>query len=196
MIIDLKKQKSEQDQKIDDFFEEPAPQSVKEWEEKENFPLEEYGGEALLHWRAPEFEPSRWDKRWYLSATLFLTAIVIYALVTNSPVMAITFILIGIVGYIFLQKKPRILDFMVTREGIVVDREIYVFRDIRSFWIFYEPNHIRVLSLHMKDKLLPYVHIPIHNEDPVEIREVLLGFIHEVEQEPSLVDNLERLLRI
>jgi hypothetical protein len=196
MIINLKKQKTERDQKIDDFFEEPAPQPVKEWEKDGSFMLEEYSPVALMHWRAPEFEPSRWDKRWYLGASLILSVIIIYALVANSPIMAITFILIGIVGYIFLQKKPRVLEFMITHDGIIVGQEIYVFRDIKSFWIFYEPEHIRILSLHMKDKILPYIHIPIHNENPVIMRDILLEFLPEVEQEPSLVDNLERLLRI
>ncbi len=195
MLIDLQTNKIKRDEEIKEFFHEPE---IKEEEMEDNSQspeFKEYLENSLLHWQAPEFVPSGWDKRWYLGATLILAVIVIYALISNSPVMAITFILIGLVGFIHLQKKPRILDFAINDEGIIAGNEIYEFKDVRSFWIFYEP-HIQVLSLRMTGKIMPFVHIPIHEEDPVEIREILLQFIPEVRQEPSLVDNLERLLRI
>lgn len=195
MLIDLKKTRIKKQQKIENYFGE------KEAEQEELLPaphdlmIKEYSRDALMHWRSPEFEKSGWDRRWYLIATLVLAAIVIYALVSNSPIMAITFILIGIVGYIYLQKEPRILDFMITYDGIIAGKEIYEFRDIKSFWIFYEP-HIKVISLRMKGKILPHIHIPIHDQDPVKIREDLLKFIPEKEQELTLVDAIEKILRL
>jgi hypothetical protein len=110
--------------------------------------------------------------------------------------MAITFVLIGVVGYIFLNRDPQIIDFAVTSDGIIAGKEMYEFDAIKSFWIFYEPHDIKVISLHTKSVLMPYVHIPIHDEDPVEIRRVLLEYISEVKQDPSLVDTLERLIGI
>lgn len=77
-----------------------------------------------------------------------------------------------------------------------MNREIYEFNNMHSFWIFYEPPHIKLLSLHMKGKFVPYIHMPIHEEDPVKIREILLDFIPEVQHEMTLVDTLERLLRL
>lgn len=193
MPIDLRKIKLKKDQKIESYFGEteqeellPAPHDLM---------IEEYSRDALLHWRAPEFEKSGWDRKWYLIAVLILAAIIIYALVANSPIMAITFILIGIVGYIYLQKDPRVLDFMVTYDGIIAGKEIYEFRDIKSFWIFYDP-HIKVISLRMKGKILPHIHIPVHNQDPVRIRESLLKFLPEKEQELTLVDAIEKILRL
>lgn len=151
---------------------------------------------ALLHWRAPEYEKYEKGTRWYLYAALVLLAIIGYAAYTNSPVMAITFILIGVVGYIFINRDPRTIDFAVTRDGLLAGREFYDFDNIQSFWIFYEPHDIKVISLHTKGLLMPFVHIPIHEEDPVRIREVLLEYLPEVKQEPSVVDTFERLLGI
>lgn len=158
--------------------------------------IEENSRDVLVHWRGPEFEVYPKDHRWYLTATLILTAIVAYAVITNSPLMAITFILVGIVGYIHLQKEPRVLDFKITHDGIMVGKEIFEYGNIRSFWIFYEPPHTKILSLHTEGKIAPFVHIPIHQEDPVKIREELMKFVPEIEQERSMVDALERLLHI
>jgi hypothetical protein len=199
MSIDLLKTKplkEERDEKIEHYFDEPLQEPVEELlESPHDMLIEQYSRRALLHWKAPEFEKNEWDRKWYLVATLILAAIIIYALVSNNPIMAITFILIGIVGYIHLQKEPRILDFMISHEGIIASNEIYEFKSIQSFWIFYEP-FIKVISLRMKGKVMPHMHIPIHDQDPAKIREELLKFIPEVEQDLTLVDNLERALRL
>lgn len=170
---------------------------------KENFrksseasEIRELSSNVLFHWRAPEFEVYKRSRKWYLAAVLILTAIIIFALVSNSPIMAITFILIGFVGYIHLEKNPRVLDFMVTIDGIAAGNEIYEFDTIRSFWIFYDPPYVKIISLSTKNKIFPYIHIPIHHEDPVKIRELLLKFIPEARQEPNLVDTIERMLHI
>lgn len=162
----------------------------------ENPAARELSSNVLFHWRAPEFEVYKKSRKWYLTAVLILAAIIIYALVSNSPIMAITFILIGFIGYIHLEKNPRVLDFMITIDGIAAENEIYEFDTIRSFWIFYDPPCVKIISLRTKNKIFPYIHIPIHHEDPVKIREILLKFIPEERQEPNLIDTIERMLHI
>lgn len=165
-------------------------------EQPADFMIEEYSEDVLAHWQGPEYEVYPKDKKWYLIATLILAAIIAYAVITNSPIMAITFILIGIVGYIHLQKNPRVLDFKITRDGVSAGNEIYEFDQIKSFWIFYEPPHTRILSLRTKGSLVPFIHIPIHQEDPGKIRKTLLKSIPEKKQSFTLIDTLERLLHI
>lgn len=166
-----------------------APES-----KNEELPLEI--GEILHKWTGPEFEVYEKSKRWYIIAALFILGIVAYALYTNGPIMAITFILIGIVGYIYSQKKPRIITFAATSKGVFADKELYPYDNIFSFWIFYEQDYKKVISLHTKASMFPFVHIPIGDEDPVKIRELLLRSIPEIKQEQSLIDTIERVLHI
>jgi len=150
---------------------------------------------SVIHkWRAPEHEATEKDRRWYLWIGLILSGIVIYAVLTDSLVMAITFILIGMVGYIIVNKTPRIVNFYITDDGVIADKEIYEFENIKSFWIFYEPEGPMVVSLYLKSKIMPFAHIPLGDEDPTVIREILMGYIEEVKQKPSAVDNFERFL--
>lgn len=194
------KKETEQREKMDKFFSKAKQvEDVNEAEEENTFRNEAMGeilAGALLRWRAPEYEKYERGRKWYLYVALILLAIIGYAVYTDSPIMAITFVLIGVVGYIFLNRDPQIIDFAVTQDGIIAGREMYDFDNIKSFWIFYEPHDIKVISLHTKSTLMPFVHIPIHNEDPVEIRRVLLEYISEVKQDPSLADTFERLLGI
>ena len=152
--------------------------------------------DSFHSWKAPEFETYEKSARWYLIGATFLAAVVIYALFSDSPIMAITFILLGIVGFIHLQKDPRIVTFAITSKGIQADNQIYSYENIYSFWIFYEEPNIKIISLHTRASILPYVHIPLHHKDPVKLRELLLLHIPEIQQEHGLIDTLERVLHI
>lgn len=201
MYVDEFRQKNKEEsarrEKVEKFF--AGEEKINEAEEENKARQEALGRvleNSLMRWRAPEYEKYEKGRRWYLYAALALLAIIGYAIYTNSPIMAITFILIGVVGYIFINREPRVIDFAVTRDGVLAGRELYDFDNIKSFWIFYEPHDIKVVSLHTKSLMMPYAHIPIHEEDPVRIRGILLQYIPEVKQEPSLVDTFERLLGI
>lgn len=151
---------------------------------------------VLVKWQGPDYEIYPKSRRWYMVAGLILSAIVVYAVLTNSPLTAIVFILIGIVGYMHLERDPQLTDFAISYDGVVVGNEVYEWDDIVSFWIFYDPPHTRVISLHMKGKLMPYIHIPLHQIDPVEVREKMMDFVPELKQEQGMVDVLERLLHM
>lgn len=186
----------EKNQKVDAFFNPKPAAREKLPETPRDYYVTHPAKDILAHWRAPEYEVFERDKKWYLVVTLVLLGIIGWAVYSNSPVMAITFILIGIVGYFHINREPLTMDFMITPDGVVAGREIYEFDDLKSFWIFYEPEGLRVISLHNKEGFTPYVHIPIHEENPAHIRQVLLEFIPEEKREPGLMDLMERLLRI
>ena len=158
---------------------------------------EERGMGRILHqWKAPEFEIYEKSTRWYFVFAIFISVMVVYALATNGPIMAITFILLGIVGYIYLQKDPRVITFSITSKGVTADKEMYLYENIHSFWIFYDPPHTKTICLHTKASMLPLVHIPLRDQDPVKLRELLLQNIPEIKQDPGLIDAIERVLHI
>lgn len=153
-------------------------------------------GKLLLEWEAPEHEPLELGQRSRVIVTTLLIVIIAYALYTNSPLMAITFILIGVVGYLSLYRTPEILSFAVTTTGIVAGKDFYTFDNIESFHLYTEPPFQNLLSLKTNGKLIPYVHIPILTVNTNVLRDTLDEFIPEDTHEPGLVDTLERLLHI
>src|SRR3989338_1477295 len=104
-------------------------------------------GEVLLRWQAPEHEPLELGPRSRIIVTILLIAIIAYALYTNSPLMAITFILIGVVGYLSLYREPRILSFFVTARGIIAGSEFYEYDTVQSFFIYTDPPFENILSI-------------------------------------------------
>lgn len=179
---------------VEDFYLE-KPEEMEEIEAPQEELIAEHSRDVLAHWRAHEFEQPQRSRKWHLFAALFLVLIISFAVYMDAMVMAIVFILIGILSYIYMGKEPRILDFMITYDGIVAGREIYRFKSLESFWIFYEEN-LKVISIHTDGYLSPYVHIPLVDQDPVEIRDIMLKYVPEIEQEWTILDRLEKLIKI
>ncbi len=153
-------------------------------------------GEILLHWQEPEHDPLELGPRSRVGVTIALILIVAYALYTDSPLMAITFILIGVIGYLSLHHEPRVLDYFVTSKGIVAGDQFYEYDSLQSFWIYTEPPLENVLSLQTDGMLVPYVHIPVMTVNIHTLADTLSQFMSEERHEPGLVDTLERLLHI
>lgn len=199
MPIDLRQQNS---QKVEHFFQpeqhstEQPPSSHVHIDETQDEAYRRYNKDILMSWTAPEFEVYEKSFWWYIIAAILDISIVAYALISNNPIMAITFILVGIVGYIYLQKDPQMIKFAITPDGVIAGKEIYPFENMYSFWIFYEPPHVKTLSLHTKAGMFPYVHIPIDDQDPVKIHSLLTEYIPEIKQEHSIIDSIERFLHI
>lgn len=201
MPIDLRNQNN---QKVEHFFHpeqqisqpQQRPSSHINIDQTHDKAYRRYNKEVLMDWKAQEFEVYEKSFWWYLVAAVLDIAIIAYALISNNPIMAITFILVGIVGYIYLEKDPRIIHFAITPDGIIAGNELYSYENIHSFWIFYDPPHTKTLSLHTKGSMLPFVHIPIDDQNPVQMHELLSEYIPEIKQEQGLMDTFERVLRI
>ncbi|MFA9262015.1 MAG: hypothetical protein ACEQSB_01485 [Undibacterium sp.] len=153
-------------------------------------------GNPLIAWRAPEHLHLRPNPRGLMISTIALALIIAYAVFTNSPLMAITFILFGVVGYLFVTRDPREFEFAITDKGIVTGKTLYEFEGLNSFWIYEEPPLEGMLSLHTSGILAPYIHIPIAGIDDQEVREILQNFLPEEKHEPTIIDTLEKMLHI
>jgi hypothetical protein len=151
--------------------------------------------EPFFVWEAPEYEYIEKHPRWYWLMGAILLAIIVYAIVTDSLLMAITFILIGMLGYVYAEREPKIIRMKIDPEGVSADRIMYEYENLKSFWIFYEVEAgFKVLSLHSKKTFLPHIHIPIGDANPILIREVLLNYLPEIRQEMTLVDRLSMMI--
>ncbi|MEI9966233.1 MAG: hypothetical protein WDN67_00965 [Candidatus Moraniibacteriota bacterium] len=82
---------------------------------------------------SPEHEAFELGPRSRVIVTVVLIAVIAYALITNSPLMAITFILVGVVGYLLQHQEPEVLSYSLTSRGIVAGRDFYRYETIESF---------------------------------------------------------------
>ncbi len=149
----------------------------------------------LLDWNAEEFSYYEKSRTWFLIGGAIFFLVVGYFTITKQITTALTFLLLGLTIYIFSLKKPRKIRCQITNHSISADTAIYYFKEIESFWIFYEPPEFKVISLKHKKPYLPLIQIPLGETDPILVRRSLLQFLHEEEQEEGFSDKMARFLR-
>ncbi len=151
---------------------------------------------TILTWEAPEHEPFELGPRSRIIGTFLLVAIIGYALITNSPLMAITFILVGVVIFLLQSHTPDVLRYSITDQGIYVGKGFYRHDNIHSFHLYQETGLENILSLHVNGTLLSHIHITFPEEEFVLVRQTLRQYIPEEPHDPSMVDTIEKFLHI
>jgi hypothetical protein len=149
----------------------------------------------VLSWSGPLYiyQP---DKKavLLLSSTLFAIA-ALFQIFQKNLITTILFSLLGTIILIKANKKPEIVNFEINPLGVKVGEKLYQFKEIKSFWIEYEPElNIKELSLQVKKWYHAFVKIPIYDQNPIQLRSFLIKFLPEVEHRDSLADVLSRKL--
>jgi len=141
-----------------------------------------------FEWQAPEFDKKEKNKSWFIIPGIITIVLGIFALLTESTLFLIFVILAFLVFYIYANKEPRIIKFKINEKGIEIDEKLHDFDSIRSFWLFYSPPEQKELSFRSRKIFLPYVRIPLADENPNEIRKFLLRFLPERRHRESVID--------
>ncbi len=104
-----------------------------------------------------------------------------------------------IVILILQERKDAIeIDISIMDAGIQIGEKFYKYKDINNFFIIYEPPTISNLYIQMKTRLSPRINIPLGEQNPIKIRDILMNFINEdvdIDDEP-FEDYMSKVLKI
>ena len=148
-----------------------------------------------IEWIAPEFEQYEKSKSWFITTGLIAGALFLLAIFTKNLLFALMIALVYFVISTYASKNPREIKLAITPKGIKIEKTLYDFENLRSFWLFYDPPEVKELSIRSKKTIMPYIKIPLGEQDPVEVRQMLIKYLPERKHKESLVDNLVRQIR-
>jgi len=155
-----------------------------------------------IEWTAPEFTKYKKSKGWFVGLIFVTLIIIVIAVILKNFLWALLTIIAAFAVYIYATREPRKIKFSISPKGIQIDQDIHEFEDLKSFWIFYEPAspaggppEIKEISIRNKKIFMPYLKIPLGNQDPAEIRRLLLKFLPERKQKKSLLDEWARKIK-
>lgn len=143
-----------------------------------------------IRWTAPEFNYYHKDKSWFIVPALIALVLLAIAIWLKNYTFAIIIPLAFFCLYIYGTKTPKKISFSISHRGVIIDKTIYTYDNLKSFWIFYDPPRLKKLCLHGKKTFMPAISIPLAEQNPTQIRALLLKYLPEVEQEESILDIL------
>lgn len=150
---------------------------------------------TLLSWETEEYTHHQKNKDWYWAVGIVTFGFLALAIILQNYLFAIMVLIGGFVISLYGAKKPRVIKFAITSRGIMADKILYPYDNLKYFWLNYDPPHIRALYLISKKTFQPQITIPIGHADPNQIREHLIKFLEEKEIEEPLFDTIARFFK-
>lgn len=151
---------------------------------------------TLMSWQAPEFIYHEKNRNWYIIVVLIFAALIAFAVYSKSFLMAITFVVAGGIFYLYAQKKPITMDIAIREDGIQYHDQFFPYEVLNGFWITYEPPEVKSLTISTSQLFIPKITIILTDQDPVEIRKILIEEIPEDKDlEENTIDALTRRIK-
>ncbi|MEI6237340.1 MAG: hypothetical protein WCP03_01945 [Candidatus Saccharibacteria bacterium] len=147
-----------------------------------------------VSWSASEFVLHEKTSGWHLLVGIgsVVLAIAVYFL-TKSLFGAVTIVIVGVMVSIFGNLKPRVLDYVVSPEGITIGEKHYEYILFRSFAVIDSP-HPNLQLMPQKRFAVP-ITMYFTPDDEDRIVDVLGEYLPFEHQERDFVDKLSARLR-
>jgi hypothetical protein len=154
--------------------------------------------ETLVTWEIDESDRYRRGKAWYAIMILIGGSLLIYAIVSANFLFALLILMFALVIYLTSLNSTKITAVEISADGIRVGKSFYPYRDIKKFWFVYSPPEVKNLYLDFKSMSRSSLGLPLMDQNPNRIREVLGQYLPEdlEESEEPFMDFLGRILKL
>jgi hypothetical protein len=138
-----------------------------------------------FNWQAPEYNHYQRSTDWFWAVGIITICISILAFVFHNGLFGILILLSAGILISYAVRKPSVIDYEINQRGIVINKDLHPYLTIDSFWIETREGNPKII-LKTKKSVMPYIIIPIHDNDVDEMSAVLHNFLEEKEMhEPT-----------
>lgn len=146
--------------------------------------------ENKISWQALEYKQKEKTVDWYWAVGIISLAIVVISIFTHNIFFAVLVILSTGILLSFSINKPKNITITIDQKGISVNKEMYPFINLESFWV--ESVHAEDEKILLKSKklMMPLITIPLEEHHHLDVREFLLQYLKEEEMHEPLSNKI------
>lgn len=145
--------------------------------------------EPLITWDMPEYYHTDKTADWYWTLGIIAISIAVLCVLFGDVLLALFAILGALTLGIYAHREPNIVPHEISTKGVLVDKTLYTFNSLESFWIESDEPRPKIV-LKSKKMFMPYILIPCEGLPLNEVRKVLLAHLPEVEHHEPLTQKL------
>lgn len=155
-------------------------------------------GKKLAEWEFTEYVKYERSLAWYIGLGIIEVVVIIYSILSKNFLFALIAILVGLILVLHSKREPAELNCQIFEDGIQVGQKFYEWNDIKTFRLVYLPPEIKLLYIDLKSVFMPDFSVPLNNQNPLEIRQILKTYLVEdlEKQYETLTDRMNRWLRL
>lgn len=153
-------------------------------------------GNIIYSYEALEFDKYHKSPTWYVMFSVIFVLLLIYAIITRSPITFIVFLLLFIVTLLISTKDPKNILIEITKNGINLDQKrTFRYQDIDAFGVFVKED-VRFISIYLTEGMMRYARIPLGKENPEDIADILEQYIPREDGKERFMDTIDHILKI
>lgn len=143
-------------------------------------------GVILKEWVVAEYTQHERSRAWLIIASLVVLVLLTLSLWTPNPIFSepnILFFSIVVVTVVTIVARhsfqPPLLSVILFEDGVAIGDAFYPYRDLKNFAIVYEPPEVKMMYFHFQSGWQPRLPVPLMDENPVQVREILALYLAE-----------------
>lgn len=173
---------------------EPLPQQT-EPQEPMGSTEQGHGGSAPLAWQASEFIHHEKNGTWFLGLiAVSLVLVIIDVLLIKSWTFGALIIVMTIAALVVARRPPRMLNYVLSAQGISIDDKHFSFHDFRAFGIVQEGAFYSIRIIPNK-RFMPMVSVYFPTEQGEKIVDVFGSALPMQTIELDPIDKLVEKIR-
>ncbi len=137
-------------------------------------------GNDHIIWNALEYPVREKTTDWYWALGIMAVAGAVASYILGNILFSILIILGAFTVAVYGARRPHMVEFEIDRRGVRAGATLYPHSSLASFWVVERAEESKIL-LQSGKVFMPYVIIPLGEENPEIVREVLLNYIKEEE---------------
>lgn len=151
---------------------------------------------VIYSYEALEFDKYHKSPTWYVMFSIIFILLLIYAIISRSPITFVVFLLLFIVTLLISTKDPSNIIIEITKNGINLDKKrTFRYQDIEAFGVFIRED-VRFISIYLTEGMMRYARIPLGEENPEEIADILEQYIPREDGKERFMDTIDHILKI
>jgi len=143
----------------------------------------------VIKWSALEYESKKKSADWFWTFGIITATVIIVSIMFDNYLFAAVIALSGFLVVMYSFRPPRTILFEANRSGIVVEKILYPYASLESFWV--EENGPRPkLLIKSKKRYLPHVIMPIEGIASHDVRDFLDRYLPQVEEHEPVMQKI------
>jgi len=143
-----------------------------------------------FNWKIEERNFMPKTTEWFWALGIFAFALIVFAVLLKNYLLIVIVGLAAFIIYSNKNKRPETINFRLNDNGLYIEDKFHPYDSFESFWIF--PGEKQEFVLRRKERFIPLLTVPFHENDESQIRKILSENLPEKEEDESLIDLLSK----
>lgn len=151
--------------------------------------------DVYANWTASEFIVYQKNVGWYIMAffVIIVLALITY-FISKDWISAVVIVIFGFLFIGFAARKPRVLNYEISSQGIKIGDKLYLYGSLKSFAVIDEGT-MRSIDILPLQRFVPVVSMYYDPNDEEAIIRALGTFLPQEERKQPAIDKLMHKIR-